>query len=94
MVAGLVRRCVNGLSPLLIRVFSSTPGDACANGTPGGTVGSTADMTGLRAVAYQALNRLLEGSCIGHDVQLLVLPVELQEVVQELVPAGCITGEG
>jgi hypothetical protein len=49
-------------------------------------------MQQLRSYVYRAINQLLEGSCRGSEVQLLVLPLALQDVLQGVIPDACLTG--
>jgi hypothetical protein len=46
----------------------------------------------LRALTYRTINDLLEGSCRGSGLQLLVMPLGLQDVLQDVMPDAGLTG--
>jgi hypothetical protein len=84
-------RWFDALSPLLVRVFQAPAADAAAAKTAQLQL-LPQQQQQLRACAYHAVNKLLEGSCCGSELQLLVMPLCLQEVLQELMPDACLTG--
>jgi hypothetical protein len=42
----------------------------------------------LQATCYSLLNALVEASCVGSEQQLLVLPLSVTEVLQDIVAEG------
>jgi hypothetical protein len=100
-----VLRCLESISRLLLRLFSAgrqpQPPAPPAGGGPGDQPEQQQQLwrwRQLQAACYKLLNALVEGSCIdgggGHqERQLLVLPLDLTGLLQELVEAEvCITG--
>jgi hypothetical protein len=86
-----IRRWFDAVSPLIVRAFR-TPGAEQSALAAAAAAAADQQQQQLRAGVYQAVNQLLEGSCCGSEVQLLVLPLALQDVLQEFMPDACLTG--
>jgi hypothetical protein len=84
-------RWFDALSPLLVHVFKPLPADSALPDNLQQQQQQQQQQQ-LRALAYRTINDLLEGSCRGSELQLLVLPMALQDVLQDVMPDAGLTG--